>query len=370
MPRSKSTKSSKEKKDETKSKSEQAKDEPEETKEENEKKEEETVSEPEGAIEEEKPETKSETSSEEEKEKEKEEKEEKKPKELTEEDIIKIIKSFSGIGQVIAERIYKAGFDSREELQSITADDLMKIRGIGRTMAENIANGMEKAISDFDSPPKKEEKKMDKGITDKAVGFIKGTFSKITGFFKGKLPKSKPGGGDESKSKTDTKPEDKASGKEPEQKEPEKSAEDELYPEVGAPEETAEQKSKVEPVTVEASEIEPEEELPKVTDTKPEPEPEVKQELEQEPEPKSEPEPEPKPEPEPERKINVDDSSGLLIWFETTPALRSEAGKLVFKAGYNNLIELKEAVVDDLVLIKGIDQQEAETIFDELQKLD
>ena len=54
-------------------------------------------------------------------------------KELSKEDILKILKSFNGVGQVVGERIYDAGFDSREKLQTMTSDDLKKIRGIGKS---------------------------------------------------------------------------------------------------------------------------------------------------------------------------------------------------------------------------------------------
>ena len=106
--------------------------------------------------------------------------------ELTKDDIIKILKTFSGVGQVIAERIYETGFDNREKLKAVTAEDLKKIDGVGQVMAEDLAANMESAIKKFDEPEKKEEpKKEAKGITDKAIGFVKGTISKITG-----LPKS------------------------------------------------------------------------------------------------------------------------------------------------------------------------------------
>jgi ribosomal protein S13 len=296
-------------------------------------------------------------------------KEEEKPKELTQEDIIKILKTFPGVGQVMAERIYNAGFNSREKLQELTGEGLNKIRGIGKAMSENIVSGMGKAIKDFDSPPKEEVKKEGPGITDKALGFIKGTISKITGFFKGKLPKSKS----ETKSEgakgaevgTDTKTE-------PGAKTGEQTGE-ETYPEVGAPSEESKKVQEPELVTVETTESVPEEKLPEATDK----ESKIEPELESKPEPKPEPEaapherettPEPKPEPEPE-KINLTDASGLFKWFEDTPGLRVEAGKLVFKAGYNNLDELKEAVEEDLILINGIDHKEANSICSELQKL-
>jgi DNA uptake protein ComE-like DNA-binding protein len=269
-------------------------------------------------------------------------------KELTEDDVFTILKTFPGVGQVMAQRIFKAGFDTREKLLAITIEDLKKIRGIGALLAGTIADGMEKAVKDFDEPEKteKETTKEGPGITDKAVGFIKGTFSKITGFFKGKTPKGKA---------EDSKPGDKVGDtgdidKDKELK-PETASGDSNYPEVGAPDESKEPEKEPEPVTIEPSESEPEDKI-----LAPEPE------KEHEPKPKHE---EIKEEP----KISLYDASGLFTWFEKTPNLSVETGKLVFKAGYNNLEELKEAVIDDLVLINGIDKKEAELICDEIRKI-
>jgi ribosomal protein S13 len=276
-------------------------------------------------------------------------------KELTEEDIFTILKTFSGVGQVMAQRIFKAGFDTREKLQGITVEDLKKIRGIGASMAQTIADGMEKAIKDLDEPEKKdkETKEEGPGITDKAVGFIKGTFSKITGFFKGKTPKGKV---EESKPGEITEGVGEGNGIKLET-----TSEDSEYPEVGAPEDA--KVPEPEPVTVEPSEAEPEEKLLE-PETKTEPE----AEREQIPEPKPDLQPGPEQKQE-EPKINLSDASGLFSWFERTPSLTVETGKLVFKAGYNNLEELKEAVIDDLVLIRGIDKKDAELICDELRKI-
>lgn len=318
----------------------------------------------------------SETKSEEDK---KAEEEEEKPSELSKEDVIKILKTFSGVGQVMAERIFDAGFDSREKIQAISIEDLKKISGIGQALAESIANGMENAIKEHDKPPKEEIKKTGPGITDKAVGFIKGTFSKITGFFKGKSPKPKAKDGEEGANKlesTESESKDKLDDIKTEEALKEK-----FYPEVEAPETGSELEVKHDPVTVESSDAEPTIETTTVTMT----EPELKAEAEPELETESEPEPEPTPElevtpapdmssvitePLKEPEVNLKDSSGLFMWFESMPNLRTETGKLLFKAGYNNLLELKEAVVEDLILVKGIEQYEAKIIFEELRKID
>jgi ribosomal protein S13 len=280
------------------------------------------------------------------------------PKELTEEDIITILKTFTGVGQVMAQRIIKAGFDSREKLSTIAIDDLKKIRGIGHTLAENVSSGMENAIKKFDAPEPSETEKAKEtgpGITDKAMGLIKGTISKITGFFKGKKPK---GTAEDDSSEEKDKLEPGSDGQiKPDRSDQTESGPEELYPEVGADSSKPEHDTSSEPVTVEDGDT--------TTETQPEPEPAK----EPEPEPKPEPEPEPEPVKEPEPKFNFNDASGLFQWFELTPNLRNDSGKLVFKAGYNNLNELKEAVVDDLVLISGIDKQEAEIICQELNNL-
>ena len=143
--------------------------------------------------EEEKPEEKVEEKVEEKAEEKPEEKLLEEPKELTKEDIITILKTFPGVGQVTAERIYNAGHDSRENLQKASAADLQKVRGIGKALAEQIASGLETAIKRFDKPEsEKAAGEKVPGITEKTLGFIKGTVSKITGFFKGKSPKPKP----------------------------------------------------------------------------------------------------------------------------------------------------------------------------------
>lgn len=292
--------------------------------------------------------------------------EEEKPAELSKDDIIKLLKTFSGVGQVMAERIYDAGFDNREKLLSITSDDLKKISGIGKVTSENIATGMENAIKEHEEPPKAEEVAKGPGITDKAVGFFKGTISKITGFFKGKSPKSK--------AKPAAKPsgpiqeqEGPSTGEQPDQEEPPKADEavkETYFPEVGTTDDTREQLPVHEPVTIETPDTEQaaESQLEQLTESTSEimPEPEAKLEAQvtsQDTVSTS------------TMKIDHKDSSGLLKWFELQPNLRTEAGRLLFKAGYNNLDELKEAVVEDLILVNGISDNEAKTIYEELQRL-
>lgn len=300
--------------------------------------------------------------------------------ELTKDDIIKILKTFSGVGQVIAERIYETGFDNREKLKAVTAEDLKKIDGVGQVMAEDLAANMESAIKKFDEPEKKEEpKKEAKGITDKAIGFVKGTISKITGFFKGKSPKSKPKAeepkvSESGKVKPETNLKSESAAAPGDLKSTKEGAGEETYfPEVGSPKEEIEEKPKHESVSIESSDtelgselLEPEIEVKKPAEAE---EPMQKPELVKKPEPESKPGLTHTPEPEKQPRINLKDSSGLLIWFEASPNLRPEAGKLLFKAGYNNLEELMEAVVEDLVLVNGINEVEAKTIYSELKKL-
>lgn len=328
--------------------------------------------------------------------------------ELTEEDVLQVFKNISGVGQVIAQRIFDAGYDTREKLEALTVEDLKKISGIGLVMAENIANEIKSALKTFDEPTKEKDKdKEDKpGITDKAVGFVKGTISKITSFFKGKSPKAV------AKDKLEPESEVGEAGKDT--KEAEEEAKDKkdkedgedkesLYPEVGAPKEEPEAEEVHEPVTIEASD-EPEQDIKGALKDEEESIKKLAQDLntkikqriavketeeraiekqltkKEEPEIKAAaPGPtstlESKPEPESLKpvdttpKINLTSSSALLHWFESEPELRPEAGILLFKAGYNNLEELKEAVVEDMTLVKGISINEAQLIYKELRKI-
>ena len=357
-----------------------------------------------------------ESEAEQEKEKEKDTPEEK--PELTEEEILQVLKNVNGVGHVMAQRIFAAGYDTRENFNELTVDDLKKISGIGQVMAENIVNEIGSALKTFDEPTKEKAKDdEDKpGITDKAVGFVKGTISKITGFFKGKSPKAvaknktgepsklEPGSevGDAGK---DAKKADEGSleREASEYSGEEKEDKDSLYPEVGAAKEEPEAEEVHEPVTIEASD-EPEQEIKSalkdeeksikelaqnlntkikqriaVTEKEEgsiEKQLERKEELEIKPavsEPTTTPESKQEPishEPvDTTPKINQTSSSALLQWFESEPELRPEAGKLLFKAGYNNLEELKEAVVEDMTLVNGISNNEAQTIYKELRKI-
>ncbi len=312
-------------------------------------------------------------------EKEQQVKDKEKPKELTKEEIIIILKTFPGIGQVIAERIYDAGINSREKLLGMKVEELKEVRGLGLALAKNLESGIGNAVKEFDEPEQikkdEEEKKEKPGVTDKALGYLKGTFSKITGFFKGKLPLGKA-----EKSEPRLSPKEESTpDKEPT---PEQSEKDDLYPEVGGVKTKLEKEptKDIEPVSIEGSDTESSKSIlepvnPSET-TVHEPEKiESKQistssDLKIKHDQSSVEKSLTKPIIEPElEKINTKDASGLLKWFETTDNLRAETGKMIFKAGYNNLEELKEAVVDDLILIKGIDRKEAELICYELKKL-
>ena len=289
--------------------------------------------------------------------------------ESSKENILKILKTFPGVGQVMAERIYEAGFDSKNKLTSLSVEELKKIPGIGKSIGESIVDGMELAIKQFEEPVKKEEVKKDSGITDKAMGFVKGTISKITGFFKGKHPKKKTmpsvksevGIGTETEDKvpetedndlaTDT--ETKVEIKTNDTEETKEAIKETYFPEVGAPGEENELEAVTEPVTIESSNMAPKSDSISVSAPLP-----VEPELPKTPlglQMGSE--------------LNLNDSSGLLKWFESAPNFRAETGRLLFKAGYNNLNELREAVVEDLVLVKGITPDEARMIYGELHKL-
>jgi ERCC4-type nuclease len=321
-------------------------------------------------------------------EKEEQEQEKLEPPELTKEDIIKLLKAFPGVGQVMADRIYDAEYDSRDKLKAVTVEELQNIPGIGKALAETIVEGMETAIKQFDEPPKPEEPKAEgPGIADKTVSFFKNTFSKITGFIKGKPPKPMAEQEEKPEDKT-PKPTDDSELK-PDSELPTGAEKDEkvekpldvlkrevantsetdavtesYFPEVGTGEEEKVTEIDHEPVTIETPDTESDagvkDTLAPVEDTEPPPEPErtLKEPIAE------------LAEIAPEiPKFNTTDSSGMLLWFESTPKLRPEAGKILFKAGYNNLGELKEAVIEDLVLVNGINESEAKTIYEELRKL-
>ncbi|WP_455393200.1 helix-hairpin-helix domain-containing protein [[Eubacterium] cellulosolvens] len=302
---------------------------------------------------------------------------EEKPKELTKDDIIKILKTFPGVGQVIAERIYDAGFDTREKLSSITIEDLKEIAGVGQAMAQTIGEGMEDAIKRFDQPEKeaKAEEKKGEGITSKAMGFVKGTFSKITGFFKGKLPKSKakPTAPEPTTDKGVTEPaSSELDQAKVEEERTEEAIKETYFPEVGKSAEEYEPPTTLTEVKVEGGETEGVEAPADITvsDSNTERTSELEREPTPGPDQKSPGTPAiPSPPVSTTPEINLRNSSGLLMWFETTPNLRPEAGKLLFKAGYNNLDELKDAVVEDLTMVNGISENEAKMIYDELRKL-
>ncbi len=294
------------------------------------------------------------------------------PEILTKDDLINILKSIPGVGQVMAEHIYDAGYDTQDKFRSLTMDDLKKVKGIGQAMAEKIVAGMENAIKQS-KVVTEEEKEGAKGpgIAAKTMGLITETVSKIRGFFKGKSPNAKPKSKDNSTDETGSvsvktgEPEDEGEGakKDVDNK-------DTYFPEVGKDTEIVEDPPKHEPVTVEPSDTEPGYSPLHAQDLPEETSPEIIPESE--PEPKYEQEPEQKasaPEPVLEPEINLIDPSGLLKWFEISQNLNSHTGKLIFKAGYNNLEELQEAVVEDLILVQDITRQEAEKICEELKKL-
>jgi translation initiation factor 2 subunit 3 len=76
------------------------------------------------------------------------------------------LKDITGIGKTTAERLNKAGITSVEKLASMKLDDLLKIKGIGRTSAEKYLNIAQKLLEEKNSSkteesmvsPKEEEK--------------------------------------------------------------------------------------------------------------------------------------------------------------------------------------------------------------------
>lgn len=224
-------------------------------------------------------------------------KEEPQPEEDTKETILAHLKKIPGVGLVMAEKIYDAGYTTRAQLKEVTAEELGKIQGVGPSMATKIIDSLKKLEEGKELAIKAEEapKPAGPGITDKAMGLIKGTYSKIKGFLVKSPPVKKEG----------------EAAKPPE----------------GKPEESVE-------VTG----------APSDEETQEEPKPEVEG-----------------PSAEPGTKEAVLESYEKIAGIDTDLALK------LYDAGYGSMDELKEAEVDDLILIEGITPEKAREIFEGLK---
>jgi DNA uptake protein ComE-like DNA-binding protein len=113
----------------------------------------------------------------------------------TKEMVIEHLKKIPGIGLVMAEKIYDAGFTSRDQLKEVKVEELTEIPGIGPSMANKIVENLKRIEEgkDIESAAKEPEepKPEGPGITDKAMDFIKGTVSKIKGFLIKSPPEKK-----------------------------------------------------------------------------------------------------------------------------------------------------------------------------------
>ncbi len=223
-------------------------------------------------------------------------KDEPKPEEDTKETILAHLKKIPGVGLVMAEKIYEAGYTTRAQLKDVTAEELGKIQGLGPSMATKIVESLKKIEEGKDLVKKEEEapKPVGPGITDKAMGLIKGTYSKIKGF----LVKSPP-----------VKKEGEAA--KPPDEQPSESVEV-----TGAPSDESEDAPK------------PEGEAPAA-------------------EPGTE--------------------EAVLESFEKIAGIDKDLASKLYEAGYGTMAELKEAEVDDLILIDGITPEMAKQIFEGLK---
>jgi hypothetical protein len=80
-------------------------------------------------------------------------------------------------------------------------------------------------------------------------------------------------------------------------------------------------------------------------------------------------EPVPAPEPKPAPAIGQEGQpSGAVAQFITVDAIDTDTATRLAKAGYRDLDELREAVVDDLVLVPGINMTKAEAIVSGLRQ--
>jgi ERCC4-type nuclease len=296
---------------------------------------------------------------------------EKEPEPETREEVIVYMKKLPGIGLSKANALYEEGFDSTERLKSATEDDFVKVKGIGPSQAKSLTESIEKLEAGTLEARTAEEPEATSGEPGGGpMDFIKGTASKIFGFFKGKKPE----------------PESGARGPEPESvPEPEPTTEPEAESE-------GDVKDGEEPVDVTEGEVpkddKKEEEITEEKTPEPETEPEPEPEPTTEPEPTPEPEPEKEPEPEVGIEVGGGETPGLeesvVVTSDAPPAPTMEetiqaylelpgigesTATRLYEAGYETIDELKDAEEDDLKFIEGISDKTAEAIVKALKSM-
>ena len=202
------------------------------------------------------------------------------------------LEGISGIGPVMVDRIFSAGYDTVALIKDAGVEGLIEIKGIGPGIASDIleslkdvevevpkaepeieeATGMAMVGEEEEEPVKSEE------------GFISKLFRKIRALFKGEEKPQEETPDEEAEEKPEEEESEEETGEEPEEEEAEEGAEEkpeeEEPTEEGPPSEEVKEKTLFKPVSEEETEEEPEEE---------EPEEEAEEEPEEEEPPEEEP---------------------------------------------------------------------------------
>ena len=279
---------------------------------------------------------------------------------LEKSELIELLQTISGVGPSMAGRLYEAGLTDKTKIRDVTLEELVEVKGVSGTFAENILN----AIKEMDLGDKSEGEEEVTEIAEIEVGvegvgdatedakppeegidaegkeyggpmkFFKDALNKVKGIFVGK---------------------DKDTDKK-----------------ISVPEESAESPGSA------VSEAEPGVEIESV----PEPDSETTEAPEVEVEPKVESEPGSEPEPESAGRVVfekvkkgegetlsepiIDEREKVTKQFEEQLGLTSIRAAQIYDAGYENLDELQEAEVQDLAMIQGINPTIARKIYGEL----
>ncbi|UCH88459.1 MAG: hypothetical protein JSV49_09370 [Thermoplasmata archaeon] len=299
---------------------------------------------------------------------------EKEPEPETKEEVIEYLKKLPGIGISKATLIYEAGFDSTSKLKDAKPEDLTEIKGIGPSLAKNICESIEKleAGEPVSEAPKEAEAPAEGAASaegEAEEGIIKGTMSKIFGFFKGKKPE-----GEAAKPEAEP-PEVKAEAVEakPEEelKEGEEAKVEAPEGEITKEEEGTDVEEKPEGEVEEKVEEpadkpaeEAEETKEEVKDVEKEPGAEVEPTIEVSSEPSTLEEPVEVSSDEP-KALTKDD---IIKMYQTLPGVGESTASKLYEAGYESLEELQEAEQEDLIMVEGINDKTAEAIVKALKE--
>ncbi len=292
--------------------------------------------------------------------------------------------SLPGVSKAVAERIYDSGYDTFDALKQASEEELMRIRGVGRFLAKNITEGMEKRLERFEegrpvSAP--EESEVEAEPETKAEGgLLKGFMDKITGFlFKKDVTKTKaqPEEGAE-EGLEEEKTEFIEGTEEEELPEPEDGAEEALehMKEALAEGEPGEEKEVAEAGMEGAEEAGKEgEEKKEIEEARPGDE--AVTPPTEEVEAKGE-------EAEAEEEVKEEDSeeaqyptvsamaeggrSKAVEEFMQIEGIDEEIAQALYDTGYNSLDELAPALAEDFTYVKGVDEAKAEMIHRNVQE--